>query len=116
MGTFFDVKAQKKGPVPTRKEVVDMPYVPERSPAARVVSENGDDGVEYEYFIDRFDMDTRAMILGLAAEFGADAEEYIFMLRRPTGKGPTRDPGVQLHARPVDTWPVSVTSPSRKSE
>jgi len=40
---------------------------------------------EYDYFIDRFDLDSRSQILGIAAEFGAEAEETIFMLRKKKG-------------------------------
>lgn len=42
--------------------------------------------IEYEYFIDHFDFDTRREILGRASGFGPAAEKYIFMLRKPVGR------------------------------
>jgi hypothetical protein len=38
---------------------------------------------EYVYFIDYFDIRMRHRILSVAAEFGDDAEKFIFTLRRP---------------------------------
>ncbi len=59
----------------------------ERSSSPLTQLDEDTNNTKYKYFIDYFDLDARMEILGLAAEFGAEAEDYIFMLRRPIEEG-----------------------------
>jgi hypothetical protein len=75
--------------------VIGIERIESQHNPAQEKARDGNENSEYEYFLDRFDSYMRREILGIAAEFGADAEKYIFMLKRRISASTDGDDGTR---------------------